>query len=92
MDQDKTARACHLLSLYVSPPYVGYYFVDIFLEIIYNTFRKAVMNMKNFFTVLATIVGVFTAVAAALLIIDRLVYNNGPKSGYISCECEEDAE
>ena len=48
--------------------------------------------MKNFFTVLATIVGVFTAVAAALLIIDRLVYNNGPKSGYISCECEDDAE
>ena len=48
--------------------------------------------MRNFFTVLSTIVGVFAAVAAALLIIDRLVYNNGPKSGYITCEVAEDAE
>lgn len=48
--------------------------------------------MKNFFTVLSTILGVFAALVGAMLIVDRLLYNNGPKSGYVSCRCEQDEE
>ncbi len=48
--------------------------------------------MKKFLAFLTTVAGLFSLIAAAALVIDRLVYKNGPKTEYISCECDPDEE
>lgn len=48
--------------------------------------------MKNFLTFISALVGFFAAVTAVAVVVDRVLYHNGPKCGYISCDCAEDAE
>ena len=46
--------------------------------------------MKKFLTIFSCIVGVLTLATTVILLIDRFVYKNGPKTEYITCDCEED--
>ncbi len=48
--------------------------------------------MKKLLTVISSVIGLFTLAAGVLLVVDRFVYHNGPKCGYISCDCETDHE
>lgn len=48
--------------------------------------------MKKFLSLISSVVGIFAVAAGILLVLDRYFYNNGQKSGYISCDCEPDGE
>ena len=48
--------------------------------------------MKNVLNVLLAIFGLLAIVATVAVVIDRIVYHNGRKAGYLDCECEDDEE
>ena len=48
--------------------------------------------MKSVLNVLLAIFGLLASVATVAVVIDRLVYHNGKKAGYLDCDCEDDEE
>ena len=48
--------------------------------------------MKNVLNVLLAIFGLLAIVATVAVVIDRIVYHNGRKAGYLDCDCEDDEE
>ncbi len=48
--------------------------------------------MKNFLTFVSAVIGFMAAIATVAVVVDRLLYKNGPQTTYVSCDCEEDEE
>ncbi len=84
VDEVKATAFTHIFSVYVD--------IDIKAEMLYNANERRLKIMKKFLTIISSVIGLFTLAAGILLVVDRFVYHNGPKCGYISCDCETDAE
>lgn len=82
--QTQTGTSAFVLAVYV--------IIDKKRKKLYNTLERRLIFMKKFLSLISSVVGIFAVAAGILLVLDRYFYNNGQKSGYISCDCEPDGE